>query len=603
MMSRIMTAKRGIPLVTAAGAAALLLACSTDAPAPPASSGPTAAAPVFGAGPTICGDLRPAPPDLATYGMQPDGTFRHPSATPLDEEHPHPFPGRLAEYDTRSYIDGLTVEAAYEGAAFTPDPFHTWQNIVDFGGRRYLFQYDRSDGRVYDITDVKKVTVVESLGRGDVQAPEGTNPETLTGKDWAAHDFWGASTIQWNATRGKYIMVQSFEQKRQISELGDDAARSKFVNPAGVAAVRASVQLKGFKVFELNGPRKRDWTLLATVSTDITRADPIVTGGPPTPQQGSGSLDVPYYVGDRYLFIAVAPDDSWSNTEYPTYLYSAGHQAWDMSDPAKPVRLGTWHRPGQVRGEEEAYRTNPRCGNRTSWMGARMPLFIPTPVEQGGTIGFAAMGGFGLSVLDISNPRELREIGHLDLPPSVAGTEGDNIDVSDYGRTGFIYLSGYPLTEDCYEPYKDIFQIDVRDPTKPTLVRTLPRPAAPPGAPFTDFCQRRGSFGPKRTGYYTSPGEPRDGLLVYGFYNAGVQVFDVSNPAAPKIAAYFVPKAYGKDTPDYAYGNQTHGTYVEWDRNLIWAFTNHGIYALSARRLLGAPNLGAPKAPFRTSAR
>ncbi|WP_426361921.1 hypothetical protein [Streptomyces sp. E-08] len=41
---------------------------------------------------------------------------------------------------------------------------------------------------------------------------------------------------------------------------------------------------------------------------------------------------------------------------------------------------------------DAAYRKNPRCGNRTSWMGARMPLFIPKPVEQGGRYAFAAMG-------------------------------------------------------------------------------------------------------------------------------------------------------------------------------------------------------------------
>jgi LVIVD repeat len=583
---------RPAPIALVLALAASLLACTAGAGDPAVAS-----AERF----DVCEGRRPAPLDPASYGMQLDGTFRHPFLTPLDEEHPHPFPGRLDQYDTGSYISNMKVEAAYEGAAFTPDPFHTWQNIVDFDGRRYLFQYDRSDGRVYDITDVTKVTVVESLSRADVTAPQGTNPENLPGKDWEAHDFWGASSIQWNERLGKYIMIQSFEQKRQVSELGDDAERSKYANPAGVAALRAGVQLKGFKVYELNGPRKKDWKLLAAVSTDATQKDPLQSDYGRVAQQGSGSLDVPYYVGDRYLFIAVAPDDTWANTEYPVYLYSAGHQAWDVSDPSHPVRLGTWHRQGQVRGEEAAYRLNPRCGNRTSWMGARMPLFIPTPVEQGGTVGFAAMGGLGLSVLDISNPAQMKEIGHLDLPPSVAGTEGDNIDVSEYERTGYIYLSGYPLSEDCYEPYKDIFQIDVRDLAHPRLVGALPRPRPPAGAPFADFCQRRGSFGPKRTGYYTSPGTPRGSLLIYGFYNAGIQVFDVSQPASPKIAAYFVPKAYGRETPDYAYGNQTHGSYVEWDRNIIWAFTNHGIYALSATQLLGAPNLGAPLAAFRTS--
>src|SRR3990172_6392981 len=90
----------------------------------------------------VCEDRRPEPADPGSYGMLLDGTFLHPFATPVDEENPHPFPGRLEEYDLDSYIDGMKVEAVYEGAAFTPDPFHSWQNIVDFDGRRYLFHYD-----------------------------------------------------------------------------------------------------------------------------------------------------------------------------------------------------------------------------------------------------------------------------------------------------------------------------------------------------------------------------------------------------------------------------------------------------------------------------
>ncbi|MGR7002311.1 hypothetical protein ACU686_36975 [Yinghuangia aomiensis] len=52
----------------------------------------------------------------------------------MDEENPHPFPGRRDDYDSRSYSKNVKVEAAYEGADFTPDFFRTWQNIVDFGG-------------------------------------------------------------------------------------------------------------------------------------------------------------------------------------------------------------------------------------------------------------------------------------------------------------------------------------------------------------------------------------------------------------------------------------------------------------------------------------
>ncbi|WP_019634424.1 LVIVD repeat-containing protein [Actinomadura atramentaria] len=545
--------------------------------------------------PDVCADRRPEPADPGSYGMQLDGTFRHPSLTPVDEENGHPFPGRNKNYDTRSYIRNMKVEAAYEGADFTPDYWHTWQNIVDFDGRRYLFQYDRSEGRVYDVTDVKKVKVVEKLSRGDVDGDE-----TKPNRDWAANDYWGASTIQWNKRLNAYVMVQSFESKRQIDDLLDDPAKDKYHNPDGVKKVRSKPGLKGFKVYRLDGPRKKDWKLLATVSTDSTQRDPLHSDTSKA-QQGSGSLDVPYWTGERYMFIATAPDDTYSGSEYPTNLYSAGYQSWDMADPAHPKLLDTWHLPGQRTGEDAAYAKNPRCGNHTSWMGARMPLFLPKPVERGGRYAFAAMGGYGLTVLDVSDPAHMRTVSHLDLPASVSGTEGDNIDVSQYEKTGMIYFSGYPLTEDCYEPYKDVYQIDVKDPKNPRVVGALPRPTPPRSAGFTDYCQRRGSFGPKRTGYYTNPGRHTPGVLGYGFYNAGVQFFDVSNPAKPEITAYFVPKAYAADTPDYAYGNQTHGIYVEWDRNIAWAMTNHGIYALSSRKVLGKPDLNRPAKPFRNS--
>ncbi|MGR7002312.1 hypothetical protein ACU686_36980 [Yinghuangia aomiensis] len=52
-----------------------------------------------------------------------------------------------------------------------------------------------------------------------------------------------------NARLNAYVMVMSFEDKRQISELGSEPGTDKFDNPAGVAAVRAKQGLKGFKAF------------------------------------------------------------------------------------------------------------------------------------------------------------------------------------------------------------------------------------------------------------------------------------------------------------------------------------------------------------------
>ena len=243
------------------------------------------------------------------------------------------------------------------------------------------------------------------------------------------------------------------------------------------------------------------------------------------------------------MFVAAAPRANHALTEYPNDLYSAGYQSWDMSDPTNPEFLDQLNIAGQIAGDpnsEATYVENPRAGNRTSWMGARMSLFVPVPVEEGGRYGYAAMGGLGFHVVDISDPENMEVVGSIEFEPNVAGVESDYVDVSQVVKTGIVYTSGYPLNEDCWEPYKDVFMIDVNDPSAPRVIGVLPRPTPPADAAFTDFCQRRGSFGPKRTGYYTQPGTPREGILPFNFYNAGLQVFDVSDIDNPTIAAYFV---------------------------------------------------------------
>ncbi|WP_218649207.1 hypothetical protein [Pseudomonas taiwanensis] len=526
-------------------------------------------------------DRTPPAPAPGSYGMdKATGKFIPPLATPFSHEG-KPFDGQLDHWDTQSYIKNMKVEAYYPIAV---EPFHTWQNIVDFDGKRYLYQYVRRNLKIFDITNPKAVTVVHS--KGATWGPNGPGEEE---NPYAAEDMFGAASIQWNKKLGKYVMVQAFEVRR-FGVLSD-----KYREPDKVEAIRKSKHLKGFKVYEMNGPLPADWKLLATRTTDIEHPD-----APIGEQEGSGVRDIPAYFGGDVMYVAAAPSDKYGLTEYPNDLYNAGYQSWDMSDPSDPKLLDVLTVPGQIVGDPEheaVFKANARAGNRASWMGARMSLFIPKPVEQGGKYGYAAMGGMGLYVVDITDSANMKVVGHLEFPVSVAGTEGDNIDVSQVEKTGLIYFSGYPLTEDCYEAEKKIYAVDVSDPAKPAIKHALPRPTPPAEAGFADYCQRKGSFGPKRTGYYTQPGVSRDGILPYAYYNAGVQVFDVRNPDEPTIGAYFVPPYDTKNVASYAMGNLTHGTYTEYDRNLIWLFTNHGFYALSTP-LLGEPSFEPPKQPW-----
>lgn len=517
------------------------------------------------------------------YGLDPNtGKFIFPKATPESHDG-QKFPGQLDHWDRTMLTKNVEVIAFYEGVG---SPFHAWNNVLDHEGRRYLYIHDRDYLRIMDVTDPAHAKVVYSKGAvwNEKGPSEDYDPRTVK-------EYWGGMTIAWNKKLNKPVLVASYE----IGRYG--LMEDKLKEPQRVAEQRSYNSLKGFKVYAMNGPLPKDWELLATRTTDVAHPD-----APIGKQQGSGSLDSPEYFGGKYMILASAPDDSYALTEYSNYLYSPGYQVWDMSDPADPVFVKQITVPGQKADDPASvfeYLKNPRAGNRTSWMGARMPIFLPKPLEQGGKVGFGAMGGLGLWSFDLSDPANPRILDNVNTPPSFSGTEFDNADVSQYERTGYVLTSGYPLNTDCNEPYKDIWVVNAKDPAHMKVEARLPRPAPPEGAPYTSFCQRGGSFGPKRSNSIGQPGAWRQNIVPYSFYNAGIQMFDVTDPAKPRIAGYFVPPmADETELPAYLGGSQgVFAMYTEYDRNLMWAFTDNGAYVLSSP-LLGEPVMGAPAKPW-----
>ena len=95
----------------------------------------------------------PAPVPDVDYGIdKKTGKFSHPKATPLVTDFPN-FKGQLDYWDQKSYAKNVEVIGVYEDIA---SPFHSWQNIVDFGDKRYMYVYGSRNLRIFDITDARK---------------------------------------------------------------------------------------------------------------------------------------------------------------------------------------------------------------------------------------------------------------------------------------------------------------------------------------------------------------------------------------------------------------------------------------------------------------
>ncbi|HXA77822.1 MAG TPA: hypothetical protein VNV41_11900 [Candidatus Acidoferrales bacterium] len=312
-----------------------------------------------------------------------------------------------------------------------------------------------------------------------------------------------------------------------------------------------------------------------------------------TGEKGNGTHHN-FYDGGKYAYLDCGWDDQLrlENHQRP---FSNGLMIVDMSDPGNVKEVSRWWVPGQRLGEEEEYRKYVFANDRTSWTGNHGAISVPTRVEDGGTLGYGGFGAFGMYVMDLTDITKPKPLGKVQYEFNALGTIPFHTcypvisDAAHPGLQGLVVATHEALEADCREVYHTPYVVDVKDPRNPKILALFPRPVAPPDAPYSDFCLARGRFGSHNTQCWLAPGASRPGFIAITWFNAGVRIFDLSNPAAPKEVAWFVPARDGEiSNYESWWRGTTENVFVEWDRNLIWIGTHEGTYCLST------PSLGKP---------
>ena len=208
-------------------------------------------------------------------------------------------------------------------------------------------------------------------------------------------------------------------------------------------------------------------------------------------------------------------------------------------------------------------------------------------MEDGGRYGYSAYGSLGVFIHDLSDVARPRLIGRFNPAHEPGAILFHTVDVSRLDR-GFVIANPEVLNPDCNEPYQPTWVLDVRDPTNPRPLAQLPVPKPPADAPYRDFCDKRGRFGPHNPPHLKAPGKPHPNFTAYSFFNAGLQLYDITDPAQPQSAGYFIPPQPGHLDDDLSYPRDTDAVFVEWDRRLMWVGTGSGLY------LVTSPALGKP---------
>jgi hypothetical protein len=158
-------------------------------------------------------------------------------------------------------------------------------------------------------------------------------------------------------------------------------------------------------------------------------------------------------------------------------------------------------------------------------------------------------------ILDISDVSKPARVGQLDFSPPFNPNIGAH-SVLPLPERNLALVTSEAIRSRCQEPLNHTSVVEVSDPAQPVLLSTFPIPTPPPNAPFANFCERGGRFGPHNFNQlYHSPFTDHSTKLVYlTYFNAGLRIFNIEDPFLPVEVGYFIPpdptERFGAQPPD-----------------------------------------------------
>lgn len=334
------------------------------------------------------------------------------------------------------------------------------------------------------------------------------------------------------------------------------------------------IQVHGDLLLAVNGPnfwaiqqysKQQDYYAKSLADSFQNKSQPFAAGlrifdisQPASPREisflslpGFGAHRI-WYVGGRYAYVSV---------HFEGFIDHA-LAVIDLSDPQKPELAGKWWLPGMWRAG----------GETPSWPSGKRYALHHVIVADG--LAYGAWRDGGLTVHDVGDPAKPKLLSHRVTSPPFAG--GSHTPLPLPGRK-LVVLADEATTMNCANGLAYTWIYDVRDPSNPVSIATLPTPAE------EDFCAKGGKFGPHNL-HENRPGSFESESLIFATYhNAGLRVFDISNAFEPKECGFFVPPPPEKlmdIRPGAAKVIQSCDVFVDKEARMYLTDTNAGLYIL-----------------------
>ena len=234
-----------------------------------------------------------------------------------------------------------------------------------------------------------------------------------------------------------------------------------------------------------------------------------------------------WFVDGHYLHMSAGSEDFQPRNPLDDQFY----RILDVSKPAKPVEVGRWWYPGTREGDAtppperliQKFDTGFRAHNTN---------VFPNRSDRA-YVGYIDGGAF---VLDIADKSDIKVVSHWNHSPPFNGFIHTLLPLFD--RNLWI-VSDECVQDNGADWPKLVWVVDSRNEKNPVPIGTFPAP------PYDAFAKRGGRFGahnlhenlPIPTSFcsYT--------LIIGSFFNAGVRVYDITDPYQVQEVAYFVPGA------------------------------------------------------------
>nr|WP_113864591.1 LVIVD repeat-containing protein [Brenneria salicis]NMN92161.1 hypothetical protein [Brenneria salicis ATCC 15712 = DSM 30166]RBP67495.1 hypothetical protein DES54_1017 [Brenneria salicis ATCC 15712 = DSM 30166]RLM32516.1 hypothetical protein BHG07_01465 [Brenneria salicis ATCC 15712 = DSM 30166] len=219
-----------------------------------------------------------------------------------------------------------------------------------------------------------------------------------------------------------------------------------------------------------------------------------------------------WYVGGRWAYVSALLDG------YSDYIFLT----IDLADPQHPQVAGRYWLPGM----------HTAGGEKANWPEGKRYALHHAIIN--GDTAYGSWRDGGLTLLDVSDRSQPRLISHRNWSPPFGGGTHTALPLPD--RDLLIVLDEAVL-DNQEDGEKLIWVFDIREPRTPVSISTFPQPDE------IDYVQKGAHFGPHNL-HENRPGSFISSSLIFATYqNAGVRVYDISNPYQPKETGALVPAA------------------------------------------------------------